>query len=100
MAIQKGFFERMRRSLMRTGTIRLGRVPSDVDREPLQSFKNRHRLVDQAAMQPSKSEVRRAIAELRHYSDSLLDDIGINRGDIEQAVRKGRFEARSGRAAA
>lgn len=38
----------------------------------------------------SRSERRRAIAELRSLSDDQLRDIGITRGTISQSVKYGR----------
>ncbi len=46
---------------------------------------------DQATLQPSKGEIRRAISQLKSLSDAQLTDIGLARGDIVYAVRHGRF---------
>lgn len=35
-------------------------------------------------------EIRKAVAELRGFTDAELDDLGIGRGEIETAVRYGR----------
>lgn len=39
---------------------------------------------------PGKNEYRRAVAELRAYSDLELADLGLARGQIEYAVKYGR----------
>lgn len=38
----------------------------------------------------SATEQRRAVAELQAYSDAELNDLGLNRAGIEDAVRHGR----------
>lgn len=83
---------RLRRFFLRVGSARMGRAATALDEVQRQSLRNHEHLEDQAAIQPTKGEIRRAIAELRSFSDTQLDDIGIVRSDIERVVAKGRFE--------
>jgi len=100
MNIQQPVSARLRRFFLRVGSGRLSRALNSVDCARLEEIRQQRRLVDQAEMQPTKTDIRRAIAELRTYTDSQLDDIGIVRADIERAVRKGRSQVERPRSAA
>ena len=100
MDIQQQISDRVRRFFLRVGSIRVDRALNNADCARLEDIRDRQRLVDQAEFQPAKSEIRRAIAELRTYTDSQLSDVGIVRADIERVVRKGRFQVERPRSAA
>jgi len=102
MDIQQNNSDRFRRFFLRAGSFRWDRCRAlnSAYCAMLEDTRDPQRLVDQAESQPAKSNIRRAIAELRTYSDSQLSDIGIARADIERVVRKGRFEVDRSRSAA
>lgn len=45
---------------------------------------------DSVENQTNESEIKQAVKELKSYNDLELRDLGISRGDIEDAVRFGR----------
>jgi len=50
----------------------------------------RQNAADARARYIPEREIRRAVRELQSYSDAELNELGIGRGGIEQAVRHGR----------
>jgi hypothetical protein len=102
MDIQQQTSGRLRRFFLRAGSFRWDRCRAlnSAYCAMLEDIRDPQRLVDQAELQPAKSDIRRAIAELRTYTDSQLSDVGIIRADIERVVRKGRFQVERPRSAA